>query len=53
MNWFENIISREKIFIIWMKLKVLLKYFKENILLLINWNKYKRKLNLRNRNKLL
>ena len=52
MNWFENIILRKRIFIIWIKLKVLLKYFRENILLLINWNKYKGKLNLRDRNEL-
>ena len=53
MNWFENIILRKRIFIIWMKLKILLKYFKENILLLINWNKYKRRLNMRDKNELL
>ena len=53
MNWFENVISRERIFITWMKPEALLKCFRENMLSLINWNKCKRKLNLGNRNELL
>ena len=36
-----------------MKSKALLKCFRENISLLINWNKCKGKLNLRDRNELL
>ena len=53
MNWFRNVTSRGKIFIIWMKSKALLKCFRESISLLINWNKCKRRLNLEDKSELL